>query len=111
MKYHPFATKLWLRAEKIIEIRQSRGSNSSLTDETLIKLHMRNYTMVKYTCFQHKFHESPSIGYLVMAEDRKKSLKFRQSKGTSSSITDDTLIKLQMHNDNHTMVIYTEPKL
>ena len=109
MKYHPFATKLWLRAEKIIEIRQSRGSNSSLTDETLIKLHMRNYTMVKY--IQQKFHEGPSIGYLVMAEDRKKSLKIRQSKGMSSSITDDTLIKLQMHNDNHTMVIYTEPKL
>ena len=28
----------------------------------------------------------------------KKTLKFRQSKGNSSSVTDDTLSKLQVHN-------------
>ena len=33
-----------------------------------------------------------------MAEDGNKSLKFRQSKGNNSAITDDTPIKLHMHN-------------
>ena len=37
------------------------------------------------------FDEIPSIGYLVMAEDIKKSLTFRQSKGNNSSIIDDDL--------------------
>ena len=54
---------------------------------------------------QHKFQEISFIGYLVMAEDRKKSLKFSQS---NSSITHDTLMKLHMHN--HTMVIYNQYK-
>ena len=43
-----------------------------------------------------------------MAEDRKKSLIFRQSKGNNSSKTDDTLMKLNMHNN--TMVIYIQKK-
>ena len=49
---------------------------------------MHNHTIVIY--IQCKFHEIQSIGYLVMAEDGKKSLKFRQSKGNNSSITDGT---------------------
>ena len=57
---------------------------------------------------RYKFHESPSIGYLVMAEDGKKTLKFRQSKGNSSAITDDTPIKLHVHN--LTMVMYIHLK-
>ena len=44
-----------------------------------------------------------------MAEDWKKSLKFRQSKGNNSSITDDNLLKLHKHN--HTIVIYTQYKV
>ena len=51
------------------------------------------------------FHEIPSTGYLDMDED-KKSLKFRLSKGNNSSITDDTLMKLHMHN----IVIYIQYK-
>ena len=41
-----------------------------------------------------------------MAEDGKKSLKFRQSKGNKSTITDDTPIKLHVHI--LTMVIYIQ---
>ena len=41
-----------------------------------------------------------------MAEDRK-SLKFWQSMGNNSSITDDTQMKLHVHN---TMVIYIQYK-
>ena len=52
---------------------------------------MYNHTLVIY--IQYKFHEIPSIGYKVKAEDEKKSMKFRQSKGNNSSITDDTLVK------------------
>ena len=39
-----------------------------------------------------------------MAEDGKGSLKFRQSKGNNSSVTDDILMKLNVHNN--TVVIY-----
>ena len=54
---------------------------------------------------QHKFHEIPSIGYLVMAED-KTNVKLRESKGNNSAITDDTPINLHVHNLN--MVIYIQ---
>ena len=40
------------------------------------KLHMYDLTMVIY--IQYMFHEIISIGYLVNAEDGKKSLKFKQ---------------------------------
>ena len=53
---------------------------------------------------QYKFHEIPAFGYLVMTEDRKKSLKFRQSKGDNSSITQDTLVH------NHNKFIYIKYK-
>ena len=56
---------------------------------------------------QYKLHEIPSISYLVMAEDRK-TLKFSQSKGNNSSITDDTIIKLHVHNPK--LVIYIQYK-
>ena len=55
--------------EKKSKCRQSKGNNSSITDDTLIKLQVHNHIMVIY--IQYKFHESPSIGYKVMAEDRK----------------------------------------
>ena len=42
-------------------------------------------------------HEIPFSGYIVMAEDEK-IMKFRQSKGNKSFITDDTLMKLHLHN-------------
>ena len=59
---------------------------------------MPNLTMVIY--IQYKFPEIPLFAYLVMAEDKKKSLKFRQSKGKNSPIhvTDDISIKLHVHN-------------
>ena len=53
---------------------------------------------------QYKFHETQSIGYKVMALDRKKSLKFRQSKDNNSSITNNKLENI--HVNNHTMIIY-----
>ena len=49
---------------------------------------------------QYKFHEIPSIGLLVMTEDRK-TLRFKQSKGNKSSIAEDTLVK--RHVPNHIM--------
>ena len=66
-----------------------------------MKGHVHNDTMVIY--IQYKFHEIPSIAYKVMADYRKKTLKFRQSKADNSSITNDTLMKL--HFFNQTMVI------
>ena len=74
--------------KKSLKFRQSKGDNSIITHDTLKQLHVHNLIMVIY--IQYKFHEIPSIGYLVMAEDGKKSLKFRQSKGNSSAITGNT---------------------
>ena len=68
---------------------------------------MHNHTKVIY--IQYKFHEIPSIDYKnIMAEDGKKSLKFRQSKGNNSSITEDILMKIHTHN--HTMVLFIQHK-
>ena len=76
-----------------------------MTPPTGDKFQMHNHIMVAY--IQYKFSEIPSIGYLVVTEDgKKKSLKFRQSKGNNSSITDDTLMKIHVHN--HTIVIYIQ---
>ena len=47
--------------EKSLKFRQTKGNNSSTTDDILTKLYMHNYIMVIYT--QYKFHESPSIAY------------------------------------------------
>ena len=88
-----------------MKFQQSKGNNSYFNHDSLMKLHMHNHTMVVYN--QYKFHEFPSIGYLVMAEVRK-SLKFRQSKGYNSDIKDDTPIKLHVHN--FIIVIYIQYK-
>ena len=42
---------------------------TAITDDTPIKLQVHNLTLVIY--IQYKFREIPSVGYLVMAEDRK----------------------------------------
>ena len=52
-----------------MKFRQSKGNNSAITDDAPIKLHMHNLIMAIY--IQYKFHEIPSIPYLVMAEDGK----------------------------------------
>ena len=52
--------------EKSLKFRQSKGNNSAITDNTLMKLCVHNHTMVVY--IQYKLHETPSIGYLVMGE-------------------------------------------
>ena len=57
---------------------------------------------------QDKFHEIQSIGNLVMSEDGKNKLKLRQSKGKNSPISNDTLMKLHVHNK--TMVIHIQDK-
>ena len=62
-----------------MKFRQSKGDNSSITDDTLMKLHVNNHTMLLYN--QYKFHENQFISYLVMAEDGKKTLKYTHSKG------------------------------
>ena len=41
-----------------------------------------------------------------MADNKKKSFKFRQSKDNTSYIAYDTLMKLHMHN--HTIIIYIQ---
>ena len=85
-----------------MNFRQLKGNNSAITDDTPIKLSMHNLTLAIY--IQFKFHEIPSTGYLVMAEDGKKSLILRQLKGNNSAIIDNIPIKLHMHY--LTMVIY-----
>ena len=69
MKFHLLLIKLWLRTEKIIKILQSKGNNSCKTSDTLMKLHVHNHTIVIY--IQYKLNEISSVGYKVMAEDRK----------------------------------------
>ena len=59
-----------------------------------MKFDVHNNTMVTY--IQYKFQEITFIGYVVMAEDGEKSLKFRQSKGENYFITHDTLMKLHV---------------
>ena len=56
--------------KKSSKLRQSKDDNYSITDDTLMKLHMYKHTMVIY--IEYKFHEvSSSICYLVMSEDGK----------------------------------------
>ena len=61
--------------EKSLKFRQSKDNISVITDNTQIKLHAHHLTMVIYT--QYKFHALPSIGYLVMAEDGKPTVGWR----------------------------------
>ena len=60
MKFHQLLTKLCMRMEKSSKFRQSNGNNSSITNYTLMKLHMHKHTMV--INLQYKFHEIPYIG-------------------------------------------------
>ena len=53
--------------KKSLKFRQSKGNNSTVTNDTLKQLHVHNLTMVIY--IQYKFHEIPTFGYLVRAED------------------------------------------
>ena len=55
--------------KRSLKFRKSKGNNSSITDDTLMKLHVHNHTMTIY--IQYEFHEMSSIGYKVMAEDEK----------------------------------------
>ena len=48
---------------------QSKGNNSAIKDDTPMKPHVHNFTMVIY--IKYKFHELTSIFYLVMAADGK----------------------------------------
>ena len=86
-----------------MKVRQSKGNNSSITDATLMKLHVHNHTMVIYV--QYKFHEITSIGYLAMPEDGKLDRwKFRQSNSNNSSKNGDILMKICVHHC--TVVMY-----
>ena len=60
--------------KKSLKFWQSKSNYSSITDDTPMKLNVHNHSIVIY--IQHKFHERPSIGYLVMAEDRKNHCNF-----------------------------------
>ena len=53
--------------KKSLKFRQSKGNNSTITDDIPIKLHVHILTMVIY--IQYMFHEISSISYPVMAED------------------------------------------
>ena len=81
-----------------LKYSQSKGNNFSISDDTLMKLNVHNNAMLIY--IQNKFHEIPSLCYLVMAVDGK-SLTLRQSKDNNSSVTDDTLMKLNEHHYGH----------
>ena len=52
-----------------LKFNQSKGDNSCITNDTLIKLNVHNNTVVIY--IQYMFQEISFIGYLVMAEDGK----------------------------------------
>ena len=51
------------------KLRQSRGINTSIAYEIVMKAHVHQHTMVIY--IQYKFHEIAFIGYVDMAEDGK----------------------------------------
>ena len=53
--------------KKSLSFRQSKGDNSTITHDTLMKLHVHNHIMVIY--IQYKFHEIPSVAYRIMADD------------------------------------------
>ena len=55
--------------KRSLKFRQSKGNNSSITDDILMKLNMQNNTVVIY--IQYMFQEISFIGYLVMAADGK----------------------------------------
>ena len=55
----------------------SKDNNTSLTNDTLLTLHV--HTKTWWYLFSISFIKIPFIGYLVMAEDEKKILKFSQS--------------------------------
>ena len=57
MKSHPLLTKLWLMTDKnhynlgkSLKFRQSKGNNSSITYDTLIRLDMHSRTMLAILC-------------------------------------------------------------
>ena len=106
MKFYSLLIKLLQGWKKSLKFRQSKGNNSSITDDNQKKLHIHNHTIVIY--IQYKSNVSPSKGYRVMAEDAKQSLKFRQTKGNSSAILNERPIKLYVHN--LTIVIYIQYK-
>ena len=58
---------------KTLKFRQSKGPNSSIANDTLMKLHKHNHTMFIY--IQYNFHEIAFLGYLVMAQDGKKIIE------------------------------------
>ena len=78
---------------KSLKSRQSKGNHSAIIDDIPIQPNVHSLTMVIY--IQHKFHEIRSIIYLVMAEEGNKKIKFRQSKGNNSAITDDIPINFK----------------
>ena len=55
--------------KKSVKFRESKGKSSFINNDTLMKLNVHNNTIVMY--IQYKFQEIASLGYLVMAEDRK----------------------------------------
>ena len=74
---------------KLLKIRQSRENNSVIYNDSPIELNVHNPIMIIH--IQYKFHEIPSIGYLVMAGDRQKSFEVRKSKGNNSALANDMI--------------------
>ena len=67
--------------KKSLKFRQSKGDYSSITNVTQMKIHVYSHTMVIH--IQYKFHEIPSIGYPVMAEDGKKHWNLCNQRATT----------------------------
>ena len=71
-KFHEIPTIGYLVMAEMgqsLKLRQSKGNNPVITEDSPIKLHVDILIMVTY--IQYKFHEIPSIGYLIMADDGK----------------------------------------
>ena len=77
----------------MLNCRQSKGNNSSLTEYTLMKLHVHKHIMVIY--IQFKFHDSPSITYKVMAEDSQNQRNLSNQRA---------IPKIKLHLHNHIMI-------
>ena len=55
--------------EESVKFRYPKGDNSYITNDTIMELHVHNYTMV--IIFSISFIKFHPVGYLAMAEEGK----------------------------------------
>ena len=70
--------------EKKLKLREFKDNKSTWTDDIRNNLHVHNLTIVIY--IQYKFHHLPSIGYLIMAEDRRMDRHTEKLEGWTNNL-------------------------